>query len=91
MSVVRKVFQIPLLESRIIMAQDVDNIFLNWQEILDCNKAFLRELQQRADIGSDIIGDVICFHVSYYCIHVSYCNKRKHFNLSYILPTSLIV
>lgn len=65
MSIVHKVFEKPLYESRIVDKQDVEDIFLNWQEILECNQNFLKDLLNRNDSGSNIIGDVICSHVSY--------------------------
>lgn len=64
MSIVHEVFEIPLRESKLICAKDIDDIFLNWQDIIQCNKNFLRELMRSYDNGQDMIGDVICRHVS---------------------------
>lgn len=65
MSIVYKVFEKPLVESRVVDRQDVEQIFLNWKEILECNQKFLNELLERNNSGSHIIGDVICSHVSF--------------------------
>lgn len=63
MSIVHKVFEMPMRESRVVNNTDVDRIFVNWQELIDCNKQFLRDILHRTDSGSDIIGDVISNHV----------------------------
>lgn len=63
MEVVHRVFEKPLSESRVITQQDLEEIFVNWRDILQCNKNFLADLYSRRDSGSDIIGDIICMHV----------------------------
>lgn len=64
MTVVHKVFEKPLSESRVVTQNEIEGIFVNWREILQCNKNFLADLLTRRDTGSDIIGDIICAHVS---------------------------
>lgn len=64
MSIVREVFEIPLRLSKLIPAKDIDDIFVNWQDIIQCNKTFLRELMRSYDAGRDMVGDIICRHVS---------------------------
>lgn len=61
MSAVHEVFEQPLRRSRIVSDSEVDAIFVNWQDILQCNRNFLRALE--GAVG-DTIGDVICQHVS---------------------------
>lgn len=63
MSIVHKAFELPMRESRVISNGDVDRIFVNWQELVETNKAFLKDILHRTNSGSDIIGDVICNHV----------------------------
>lgn len=63
MSVVYTVFEKPLRESRVITQREVEGIFVNWEDILQCNKNFLADLLVRWDSGSDIVGDIICSHV----------------------------
>lgn len=64
MSIVREVFEIPLRLSKLIPSKDIDEIFVNWQDIIQCNKNFLRELIRSYDAGRDMVGDIICRHVS---------------------------
>lgn len=64
MSVVREVFEIPLRQSKLILAKDIDDIFVNWHDIIQCNKYFLKELMRSYDAGRDMVGDIICRHVS---------------------------
>lgn len=65
MSAVHEVFEQPLRRSRIVSDSELDIIFVNWQDILQCNRNFLTSLEgvvyQRK---ADTIGDVICQHVS---------------------------
>lgn len=65
MSIVHKVFEIPMRECRVISKTDVDRIFVNWQDLIDTNKEFLKDILYRTQSGSDIIGDVISDHVSF--------------------------
>lgn len=64
MTIVNRIFEKPLRESKIIAEKDVEGIFVNWESILECNKAFLNDLLDRQSSGSDIYGDIICAHVS---------------------------
>lgn len=63
MEVVHRIFEKPLSESRVVTQQDLEGIFVNWRDILQCNKNFLADLCQRRDSASDIVGDIICMHV----------------------------
>lgn len=64
MIIVNRVFEKPLRESRVVPEKDVEEIFVNWEHILKCNKAFLSDLLDRQNSGTDIYGDIICSHVS---------------------------
>lgn len=63
MAVVYEVFEIPLRKSSVISQEEMEGIFVNWQEILQCNHNFHADLIQRRSSGNEIIGDVICAHV----------------------------
>lgn len=64
MTVVYEVFEVPLRQSKVITKEEIEGIFVNWQEILQCNHNFLKDLIDRWNSGNDVIGDVICSHVS---------------------------
>lgn len=59
MSIVHKIFEMPMRDYRVLTKNDVDRIFVNWQDLIDTNREFLRNILQRTQSGSDIIGDVI--------------------------------
>lgn len=63
MRVVHEVFELPLLESQVIDEKDVKGIFVNWRDIIQCNRGFYEDLLERTNSGSEIIGDIICTHV----------------------------
>lgn len=63
MNIVHEVFELPLLDSHVVERSDVEGIFVNWREIIQCNKNFLADLLERTNSGSDVIGDIICLHV----------------------------
>ena len=65
MRIVHDIFEKPLENSGVIDKKHLDIIFVNWEDILLCNKNFLEDLLQRVNSGNDIIGDVIYNHVSY--------------------------
>ncbi|XP_065348598.1 intersectin-2 isoform X1 [Cloeon dipterum] len=64
MTVVHEAFEKPLLESNVISKEDVEKIFVNWKDILQCNCVFLSALRVRRDMspGGEIrmIGDILC-------------------------------
>lgn len=65
MSIVHEVFEIPLRRSKLIPTKDIDNIFVNWQDILQCNQRFLADLLDNYNAGSNVVGHIICRHVIY--------------------------
>ncbi|KAJ8922264.1 hypothetical protein NQ315_004202 [Exocentrus adspersus] len=76
MSVVHEVFEIPLRKSKLIPARDIDNIFVNWQDILQCNKNFLTDLLNNCNAGSDTIGHIICKHLPLMTAYITFCGKQ---------------
>lgn len=63
MNIVHRVFEQPLREKRAISKEEIQAIFVNWKEIIECNRKFLGDLLDRRDNCSQNIGDVICNHV----------------------------
>lgn len=63
MTIVHNIFEIPLRMSKAVSEEEVESIFVNWQEIIQCNRKFLGEMLDRQDMGSPVIGDIICKHV----------------------------
>lgn len=63
MKIVHKVFEIPLRKSKILPINQIDEIFINWQDIIECNQRFLQDLMESYNANSDTVGDVICQHV----------------------------
>ncbi|KAK5640414.1 hypothetical protein RI129_011225 [Pyrocoelia pectoralis] len=76
MTVVYEVFEKPLRQSKIISNEEIRGIFVNWQEILQCNRNFLLELTNRWNSGSTIIGDVICAHLPLMTAYITFCSKQ---------------
>ncbi|XP_076263681.1 dynamin associated protein 160 isoform X4 [Rhynchophorus ferrugineus] len=76
MSIVHEVFEIPLRKSKLISTKDVDEIFVNWQEILLCNQQFLEALTNAHNLDIDTIGDVICKHLPKMTAYVTFCGKQ---------------
>lgn len=63
MTNVHKIFEVPLRMSNAATEDEIQGIFVNWQEIIQCNRRFLGDLFNRRDSGSTNIGDVLCNHV----------------------------
>ncbi|GJQ83722.1 putative Eps15 homology domain protein [Trypoxylus dichotomus] len=76
MKVVYEVFELPLLESHVVEKNDVEGIFVNWREILLCNKNFLDDLLERTNSGSDVVGDIICAHLPKMTAYITFCSKQ---------------
>ncbi|XP_059468305.1 intersectin-2 isoform X3 [Neocloeon triangulifer] len=64
MTIVHEAFEKPLLESQVISKEDVEKIFVNWMDILQCNYVFLSALKVRRDMSVRgeirMIGDILC-------------------------------
>ncbi|KAJ8968369.1 hypothetical protein NQ317_008548 [Molorchus minor] len=76
MSVVYEVFEIPLRRSKLIPSKEIDDIFVNWQDILQCNKNFLKDLLNAYDSGKDTVGDIICQHLPLMTAYITFCGKQ---------------
>ncbi|KAF5279390.1 hypothetical protein FQA39_LY05500 [Lamprigera yunnana] len=76
MTTVHEVFEIPLIQSKIISKDEIQGIFVNWQDILQCNRNFLQDLNNRLNSGSTIIGDVICSHLPLMTSYIIFCSKQ---------------
>lgn len=64
MSVVHEVFEVPLRNSKLISPKEIDEIFVNWQDIIQCNHNFLKDLLKIQNSDSCTVGNIICQHVS---------------------------
>ncbi|CAH0548139.1 unnamed protein product [Brassicogethes aeneus] len=76
MSVVYNVFEAPLRKSGLLKKKEIDEIFVNWREILQCNKNFCRDLHAKRNSNSHTIGDVICKHLPLMTAYVTFCGKQ---------------
>ncbi|KAI4469626.1 eh domain [Holotrichia oblita] len=76
MNIVHEVFELPLLDSHVVEKSDVEGIFVNWREIIQCNKNFLADLLERTNTGSDVIGDIICLHLPKMTAYITFCSKQ---------------
>ncbi|KAK9738832.1 PH domain [Popillia japonica] len=76
MNIVHEVFELPLLDSHVVERSDVEGIFVNWREIIQCNKNFLADLLERTNSGSDVIGDIICLHLPKMTAYITFCSKQ---------------
>ncbi|XP_056641885.1 intersectin-1-like isoform X1 [Diorhabda sublineata] len=76
MSLVHEVFEEPLRKCKLISPKEIDDIFVNWQDIIDCNKSFLRDLLNANKSGSDMIGHIICKHLPEMKAYVTFCGKQ---------------
>ncbi|XP_060519309.1 intersectin-2 isoform X2 [Cylas formicarius] len=75
MAVVHEVFELPLRKSRLISAKEIDEIFVNWRDILVCNENFLADLDA-AVAGAVTVGDVICRHLPRMTAYITFCGKQ---------------
>lgn len=81
LSVVKRVFEMPLKTSSILNQKELENIFVNLDDILHCNQIFLEDLLEKLEFDDDMIGDVIlknvcnshhfCMILRIYCISVT--------------------
>ncbi|XP_066254448.1 intersectin-1 isoform X2 [Euwallacea similis] len=76
MSIVHEVFEVPLRKSKVISSSEIDEIFVNWQEILQCNKSFLNQLSKAYEKKADTIGDIICQHLPRMTAYITFCGKQ---------------
>ncbi|XP_018567623.1 intersectin-1 isoform X2 [Anoplophora glabripennis] len=76
MSVVHEVFEVPLRKSKLVSDTDVDNIFVNWQDILQCNKYFLTDLLNNYNAENDTVGQIICRHLPLMTAYITFCGKQ---------------
>lgn len=83
MTIVHNIFEMPLRMSKAISEEEVEIIFVNWQEIIQCNRRFLSDLLDRQDTGNYVIGDVICHRVSISHFIASQIKLKIYFEILY--------
>ncbi|KAG5876056.1 hypothetical protein JTB14_016798 [Gonioctena quinquepunctata] len=76
MSIVHEVFELPLRKSKLISTKEIDEIFVNWQDIIQCNKNFLKDLLNANTSGSYTVGDIICSHLPSMTAYITFCGKQ---------------
>ncbi|KAF5294447.1 hypothetical protein FQR65_LT01573 [Abscondita terminalis] len=76
MTIVHEVFEIPLRQSKVVTEDELGGIFVNWQEILQCNRNFLRDISKRWNSGNTVVGDVICLHLPLMTSYIKFCSKQ---------------
>uniref|UniRef100_A0A1B6KVP3 Intersectin-1-like n=1 Tax=Graphocephala atropunctata TaxID=36148 RepID=A0A1B6KVP3_9HEMI len=78
MSIVHDVFEKPLSESKIVTAEELSTIFVNWQDIIVCNYMFLRALRVRREMSEGgvirMIGDILCENLPRMTVYVRFCS-----------------
>ncbi|CAH1178984.1 unnamed protein product [Phaedon cochleariae] len=76
MSIVHEVFELPLRKSKLISPKEIDDIFVNWRDIIQCNKIFLKDLLNANNSGRDMVGDIICKHLPRMTAYITFCGKQ---------------
>uniref|UniRef100_A0A0A9VV98 Intersectin-2 n=1 Tax=Lygus hesperus TaxID=30085 RepID=A0A0A9VV98_LYGHE len=79
MSIVHEVFLKPL-EKRpdLVSPEQLRAIFINWDEIIQCNYSFLRSLRVRREMSKGsvirIIGDILCENLPRMTVYIRFCS-----------------
>ncbi|XP_065160133.1 intersectin-1 isoform X4 [Atheta coriaria] len=76
LSVVKRVFEMPLKTSSILNQKELENIFVNLDDILHCNQIFLEDLLEKLEFDDDMIGDVILKNLPNMVPYVHFCKKQ---------------
>ncbi|XP_050533281.1 intersectin-1 isoform X2 [Daktulosphaira vitifoliae] len=78
MIAVHEVFEKPLYESKVLTTSEIRQIFINWEEIIECNQMFLTSLRVRKDMSPAgvvrIVGDILCEHFPRMTRYVRFCS-----------------
>ncbi|KAK7791370.1 hypothetical protein R5R35_007909 [Gryllus longicercus] len=78
MALVHEVFEKPLLEGQVLSEKQVNKIFVNWRDIIECNHMFLRALRVRRDMSSGgeirMIGDILCENLPRMTAYIRFCS-----------------
>ncbi|PVD28103.1 hypothetical protein C0Q70_10685 [Pomacea canaliculata] len=79
MSIVIEAFCKPLVEAKVLSAQDAEKIFVNWNELIICNKKLLQSLRVRKKMCGKgkvilMIGDILCENLPHMTQYVRFCS-----------------
>ncbi|XP_076444941.1 intersectin-1-like isoform X5 [Babylonia areolata] len=79
MSIVLEVFRKPLMEAGVLTEQEAENIFVNWNDLIICNKKFLQALRVRKKMCGKgkvifMIGDILCENLPHMTPYVRFCS-----------------
>ncbi|CAG5123527.1 unnamed protein product, partial [Candidula unifasciata] len=79
MQIALEVFKKPLLNNNVISAELVNLMFVNWEELIVCNKKFLQALRVRKKMCGkngviDSIGDLLCESLPHMTPYMRFCS-----------------
>lgn len=78
MSIVLDAFCKPLKESRILSEEDLETIFVNWDELITCNTKLLKSLRVRKKMSENgiihVIGDILCENLPHLTPYIRFCS-----------------
>ncbi|KAG1699640.1 Intersectin-1 [Nymphon striatum] len=78
MSIVIKVFYEPLKQASVLTANELQTIFVNWNELIICNVKILKALRVRKKMNSgfviNMIGDILCETIPHLTPYIRFCS-----------------
>uniref|UniRef100_A0A1I8IQW8 DH domain-containing protein n=1 Tax=Macrostomum lignano TaxID=282301 RepID=A0A1I8IQW8_9PLAT len=70
-------FHEPMLESGLLTQDQLDAIFLNWTDLMNCSYSLLMALKVRKEGGTDAIGDIMLQHLPQLTCYVRFCGRQS--------------
>ncbi|XP_021964596.1 intersectin-2 isoform X1 [Folsomia candida] len=80
MKIVKNCFMIPLFNSGLLNPDELQTIFINWDDLIDCSSRLLKAfiIRQRTCYSGVIqmIGDILCQHIPSFTIYIRFCSAQ---------------
>ncbi|XP_074658567.1 intersectin-1-like isoform X3 [Tubulanus polymorphus] len=79
MSIVMEIFHQPMLESKVLSQEELQQIFVNWEELIVCNTKLLKALRVRKKMSGEgqiipIIGDILVENLPHLTAYIRFCS-----------------
>ncbi|XP_078322482.1 intersectin-1-like isoform X4 [Crassostrea virginica] len=79
MSIVLDAFYQPMADSGVMTPEELDTVFVNWQELILCNTKLLKSVRVRKKMTGkgqviQIIGDVLCENIPHMTPYIRFCS-----------------
>ncbi|KAJ8314820.1 hypothetical protein KUTeg_006970 [Tegillarca granosa] len=72
-------FYTPMAEAKVMTEEELNSVFVNWKELIQCNRKLLKALRVRKTMCGEgqviqVIGDILCENIPHMTPYIRFCS-----------------